>query len=273
MSYTPPSKRSFTRSQRIGMRETVFVPLVAAELARHFQRQRVFDVEISTAPAEDNAFDLLITRGDLVRHVAICIRQADDRDDDMWVNEQLTRLPSACVVKLVVNDDLEIVRWTCFGGRPGEPLPEGSKRPKFKRSAPAHPDAPPGIDQRSTRPHPPSGMKEVRFVDFEGFDGADGLHFVARRLVGRFHAPENIETTLANVSWRGREHETWDALKRAITGGKGADCTVTAELNEANDHGSITVRWGDSQATYFLRLDEHGRWSIDDTPNFGVYSN
>lgn len=268
MSYTPPSRRPFTRSQTERMRSVVFIKLAAAELQRFYWRQRVFDVEISTGHADADGYDLIVTRGDIVRHVALLTRPHDRRVEDVWISEKLAQLPSACVIQLVVDDDLKIVEWHWFGAGPGEPLPEGSKRPRIRRRAPDHPDAPP--ETTFKRQPPPPGMRELRFVDFQWFEGSDCLDWVAHGLIGPFHAPDDVEVALKDVAWRGQRYEGWDALKHALM--ENRDCTVSAELNETSDHGSIKVKWGDSNwVSYILRLDADGLWSLDDTPHFGVH--
>lgn len=269
MPYTPPGRRPFTRSQMLRMREAVFVKLAAAELQRHFWRKRVFDVEISAGHGDKDGYDLIVARGEIVRHVALLTRFDDLRLDDVWIHESLARLPSGCVIQLVLNDDLDIVRWQWFGGRPGEPLPEGSKRPKIRRKPADHPDALPEMEWRPDRQKPPPGMRELRFIDFQWFEGSDGLDWVAWSLFGDFHAPDDMDIAWKDVSWRGQQYETWEALRRAMVEGK--DCTVTAELNNTSDHGSIKVERGDSWVSYIVRLDENGRWKVDDTPHFGVH--
>jgi hypothetical protein len=103
-------------SLRENIIEHMFVGLSLGEL----WRKGIVNVEILRSEFDAYGYDLVISSGDLVRHVQL---KSGTSLKKISVSKRLAEKPSGCVLFIVVNDDLDLGPFWFFGSDPGEPLP------------------------------------------------------------------------------------------------------------------------------------------------------
>lgn len=105
------------------LRERIIEHLFVGELLRRLWRRGVHDVEVLRSEFDAGGYDLVVSRGGLVRHVQFKSVLEDGRARKASIGLRLAARPSGCVLWTVVTKDLEPRGWLWFGGPPGEPLP------------------------------------------------------------------------------------------------------------------------------------------------------
>jgi hypothetical protein len=82
-------------------------------------------VEVARAHTDSNGYDLVLSEGDVTRHVQLKATKAGGRLSPQKINTALASKPSGCVVWLHVDaNTLEPKRYMWFGSTPGERLPD-----------------------------------------------------------------------------------------------------------------------------------------------------
>ncbi|MBP2558908.1 hypothetical protein J2857_001659 [Neorhizobium galegae] len=112
-------------SLRENIVEHLFVGLALKKLWEH----GIVDVEILRSEFDAYGYDLVISRGDLVRHVQI---KSGTSPKKISVSRFLAERPSGCIVFIVLDDMLNMTSFMFYGADPGAPLPdiEGLKTTK-----------------------------------------------------------------------------------------------------------------------------------------------
>jgi hypothetical protein len=120
--------RHFTHST---LRERIVEHVFVGDVLRTLWRRGVSDVEILRPEFDAHGYDVVMSRGPVVRHVQLKT-QAGGK---VSVARALAEKPSGCVVWIGLNKNtLELGPFMWFGGAPGEPLPDISGYPNPKRS-------------------------------------------------------------------------------------------------------------------------------------------
>jgi hypothetical protein len=119
--------RQFTHST---LRERIVEHVFVGDVLRTLWRRGVTDVEILRPEFDAPGYDVVMSRGTVVRHVQLKTQAAGK----VSVGHALADKPSDCVVWIGLNTDtLELGPYMWVGGTPGEPLPDISKYPNPKR--------------------------------------------------------------------------------------------------------------------------------------------
>ena len=112
-------------SEHSMLRELIIEHLFIGEGLRNLWRRGVTDVEVLRSEIDAFGYDLVMSRGEIVRHIQLKTMKLGGKADDVKVGLTLMRKPSGCVVWIVVDPatlNMELFLW--FGGGPGERLPD-----------------------------------------------------------------------------------------------------------------------------------------------------
>jgi hypothetical protein len=150
-------ERHFTHS---ALRERIVEHVFIGELLRILWRRGITDVEILRPEFDASGYDVVISRGPVMRHVQLKTQAAGK----VSVGRALADKPSGCVVWIGLDKDtLELGPYLWFGGAAGLPLPDISGYPNPRR--PTH-------NAKGVRPvrknhHvlPPSAFIKLKTVD------------------------------------------------------------------------------------------------------------
>lgn len=104
------------------LRERIVEHVFVGDALRSLWRRGIVDVEVLRAEFDAHGYDLVIGRGDVVRHIQFKTGTAN-RPGDVSVPLVLSSKPAGCVLWIHVTDGLELGPFFWFGGPPGAPLP------------------------------------------------------------------------------------------------------------------------------------------------------
>ncbi len=110
-------------AENSALREVILEHLFIGEVQRHLWRLGIHDVEVLRSEFDAAGYDLVISRGDLTRHIQLKASRENGARRHVNVNRKLAAKPSGCVIWIMVDDELSAVRYLWFGNGPGEPLP------------------------------------------------------------------------------------------------------------------------------------------------------
>ncbi|WP_206245883.1 hypothetical protein [Novosphingobium terrae] len=115
------------------LRERIVEHVFVGEALRTLWRRGITDVEILRSEFDAHGYDLVMGRGQIVRHIQFKtgIR---GKPSPVSVARALVEKPSGCVIWISVTLDLDLGPFWWFGGAPGTPLPELSSFASPKRS-------------------------------------------------------------------------------------------------------------------------------------------
>ena len=105
------------------LRERIVEHVFVGEALRALWRRGIVDVEVLRSEFDAHGYDLVMGRGDIVRHIQFKtgIRE---RPGAVSISRSLAAKPSGCVIWIAVNLDLETKAYWWFGDEPGRPLPD-----------------------------------------------------------------------------------------------------------------------------------------------------
>ncbi|WP_031410499.1 hypothetical protein [Thiomonas sp. FB-Cd] len=104
------------------LRERIVEHVFVGEMLRSLWRRGIVDVEILRSEFDAHGYDLVIARGDVVRHIQFKTGTAN-RPGKVSVPLALSGKPAGGVLWIHVNDGLDLGPFFWFDGPPGEPLP------------------------------------------------------------------------------------------------------------------------------------------------------
>jgi hypothetical protein len=110
------------------LRERIVEHMFVAEALRVLWRHDALDVEVLRSEFDAHGYDLVMARGQIVRHIQLKTG-ATQVPGDVSVSLTLADKPSACVIWIRVTAALDMGPFFWFGGAPGEPLPEIKQYP------------------------------------------------------------------------------------------------------------------------------------------------
>jgi hypothetical protein len=105
------------------LREIILEHFFVGEVLKRLWQRRIFDVEILRSEFDAGGYDLVVSRGEIVRHVQLKSRLTTSSTREVSVGMRLADRPSGCVIWMVVDDALEFQDFLYFGSEPGKPLP------------------------------------------------------------------------------------------------------------------------------------------------------
>jgi hypothetical protein len=120
--------RHYTHST---LRERIVEHVFVGDVLRTLWRHGVTDVEILRPEFDAHGYDVVMSRGNVVRHVQLKTQAAGK----VSVGHALSQKPSGCVVWIGLDrDTLELGPFLWFGGLPGAPLPDIAGYPNPRRA-------------------------------------------------------------------------------------------------------------------------------------------
>ncbi len=113
------------------LRERIVEHVFVGDVLRTLWRRGVTDVEILRPEFDAHGYDVVMSRGPVVRHVQLKT-QAEGK---VSVGRALAEKPRGCVIWIGLDKEtLELGPFMWFGGAPGLPLPDISAYPNPKRT-------------------------------------------------------------------------------------------------------------------------------------------
>ncbi len=120
--------RNFTHST---LRERIVEHVFVGEVLTTLWRRGVLNVEILRPEFDAHGYDVVMSRGPVVRHVQLKTQAAGK----VSVGRALAEKPSGCVVWIALDKaTLKLGPYLWFGGEPGKPLPDISTYPNPART-------------------------------------------------------------------------------------------------------------------------------------------
>lgn len=108
------------------LREIILEHFFIGEVLKRLWQNRIFDVEVLRSEFDAGGYDVVVSRGELVRHVQLKSRLSGTSSRSVSIGLRLAKRPSGCVIWMVVDDKLEFEKFLYFGREAGEPLPDPS---------------------------------------------------------------------------------------------------------------------------------------------------
>lgn len=103
------------------LRESIIEHIFVGEALRLLWQHGIVDTEILRSEFDAFGYDLVVSRGPIVRHVQL---KSGRKLDHVSASLHLAAKPSGCIVFIEIDDDLALKSYRMFGGPPGEPLPD-----------------------------------------------------------------------------------------------------------------------------------------------------
>lgn len=145
------------------LRERIVEHLFVGDVLRRLWQRGVTDVEVLRSEFDAGGYDLVLSRGKVVRHVQLKTVVKGGSTSNLKVSMNLMAKPSGCVLCIVVTRDLEVCGYRWFGGCPGRKLPDiGNRKVALHTKANAG-----GV--KLERPN----LREVRLSEFGQIESLD----------------------------------------------------------------------------------------------------
>jgi hypothetical protein len=114
------------------LRERIVEHVFLGEALRTLWRRGVVDVEVLRSEFDAHGYDLVMARGDIVRHIQFKTGKSA-KPGDVSISVALVGKPSGCVLWIRVSENLDMGPFFWFGSAPGNPLPPIESYPSPKR--------------------------------------------------------------------------------------------------------------------------------------------
>lgn len=102
------------------LRERIVEHVFVGDALREFWKEGVTDVEVLRSEFDAYGYDLIMSRGSIVRHIQF--KTGMQRKPRRVSIARALRKPSGCVVWIRVSADLRLEPFYWLGGKPGAPL-------------------------------------------------------------------------------------------------------------------------------------------------------
>jgi hypothetical protein len=124
----PSHERNFTHST---LRERIVEHVFIGDLLRALWRRGVVDVELLRPEFDAHGYDVVLSRGSVVRHVQLKTQSTGH----ISIGKALAEKPGGCIIRIGIDrETLALGPYFWFGGAPGQPIPDLSKYPNPKRA-------------------------------------------------------------------------------------------------------------------------------------------
>ena len=168
------------------LRERIIEHVLVGEILKRLWIRNVVDVEVLRSEFDAHGYDLVLSRGDLVRHIQLKTG-TQNRPGKVSVSSGLAEKPSGCVIWIKVDDSLEMGPYFWFGSPPGKRLRDIGKYP-FPRRA-THNSA-------GERPE----RKNHRLVPGRDFDKIGSFDELLLALLGDLANPSTADEALIEAT-------------------------------------------------------------------------
>jgi hypothetical protein len=147
-------------SENSSLREIIVEHQFVAAALQRLWRAGVVDAEILRSEFDGFGYDLVLSRGSVVRHIQL---KSGTSLKTVGISQSLAQKPSGCVVFIQINDDLEMGPFYWFGDSPGSPFLSLEGFKQTKRTTPNAEKTKPL--RRNHRDVPPSKFKKLRSLE------------------------------------------------------------------------------------------------------------
>lgn len=152
------------------LRERIVEHIFVGDVLRTLWQRGVSDVEILRPEFDAHGYDVVMSRGRIVRHIQL----KTQAKGEVSISQALSEKPSGCVIRILLNkESLALGPFMWFGGAPGKPLPDISQYPNAKRTT---------HNAQGVRPM----RKNHRLLPSSAFTKLNTLDEVVERLFGPF---------------------------------------------------------------------------------------
>lgn len=114
-----------TRDQRAAhshnsvLREVILEHLFVGQLLKRLWERGIYDVEVLRSEFDAGGYDLVVSRGELTRHVQLKAKRSGGATREFSISVALATRPSGCVLCFEIDDDLNWLGYRYFGEAPG----------------------------------------------------------------------------------------------------------------------------------------------------------
>jgi hypothetical protein len=115
------------------LRERIVEHVFVGEVLRALWRRGVVDVEVLRSEFDAHGYDLVMARGDIVRHIQLKTGRST-KPGDVSISVALAGKPSGCVLWISLSDKLDMGPFFWFGAAPGKKLPSIDAYPSPMRA-------------------------------------------------------------------------------------------------------------------------------------------
>jgi hypothetical protein len=116
------------------IRELIAEHLFIGESMRECWNRNIYDVEVLRSESDFFGYDVVMARGDIVRHIQLKSMMAGGARRNFNASMELLQKPSACMIVSVLSDKLQLEHFRWFGSGPGEPIPDFSGCRKLRHT-------------------------------------------------------------------------------------------------------------------------------------------
>src|SRR5436190_23886027 len=103
------------------LRERIIEHVFVGDALRELWKDGISDVEILRSEFDAHGYDLVMSRGAIVRHVQFKA-STHRKPVRVSISRSLFEKPSGCVIWIKVSPDLDLKPFYWLGGEPGRPL-------------------------------------------------------------------------------------------------------------------------------------------------------
>lgn len=111
------------------LREKIVEHVFVGEALRRLWQRGITDVEVLRSEFDAGGYDLVMSRGKIVRHIQFKVSKVDGKRKSITATVKLMDKPSGCIVWIFVDSDLNIKSYRWFGNAPGQSLTDISSFP------------------------------------------------------------------------------------------------------------------------------------------------
>lgn len=127
-------------SRHSTLRERIVEHRFVADVLQYLWTRDIFDVEVLRPEFDAHGYDLVMTRGNVVRHIQLKTGRArgkPKKPSRISVSRSLAEKPSGCLLWIGIDDNLKPEHFFWLGSAcPGEPISGIDSWPAPKRRAP-----------------------------------------------------------------------------------------------------------------------------------------
>ncbi|WP_024972808.1 hypothetical protein [Ralstonia pickettii] len=106
------------------LRERIVEHLFIGRMLQLLWQRGVTDVEVLRSEFDAGGYDLVMSCGNIVRHIQLKVAVAGGKRASVTANLNLLQKPSGCILWIVVTQKLDFQSFLWFGSAPRQPLPD-----------------------------------------------------------------------------------------------------------------------------------------------------
>jgi len=153
------------------LREKIVEHVFVGDALRRLWQHGVTDVEVLRSEFDAGGYDLVMSRGRIVRHIQFKTSMVNGKAASIKASLKLLEKPSGCIIWIMVTPELKLDSYRWLGGSPGDPLPD-IRNMRVAKHTKAN-----AKGKKAERP-------DQRIIPRSRFESLDSLDEVLERLFG-----------------------------------------------------------------------------------------